>query len=52
MNEKINVKIFKLSKENSVIYFADSLDISIKDVKEIIHLFKKNCNAEIGFHTW
>lgn len=53
--KKINVtKILKkLSKEKiDIIYFADSLGcMSIKDVKEIIHLFKKNCNAEIGFHA-
>ena len=45
MNKKINVSkiLKKLSKEKiDIIYFADSLGcMSIKDVKEIIHLFKK-----------
>lgn len=48
------VKILKkLSKEKiDIVYFADSLGcMSFKDVKEIILLFKKNCNAQIGFHA-
>jgi len=53
--KKINVtKILeKLSKEKvDVVYFADSLGcMSTKDVKETIRLFKKNSNAEIGFHA-
>jgi 4-hydroxy 2-oxovalerate aldolase len=43
----------KLSKEKiDIIYFADSLGcMTFKEVKKIILLFKKNCNAEIGFHA-
>ena len=49
----ISKTLKKLSKEKlDVIYFADSLGcMLIKDVKEIIFLFKKNSNAEIGFHA-
>lgn len=49
----ISKTLKKISKEKvDIFYFADSLGCMFpKQVKEIIHLIKKNSKAQIGFHA-